>query len=100
LLYAELHGDLLSGESLTLTVWRGKGMTKFRDHSAHGWAKRLLTGLVFGGQATLWFLIYKPYDRRLPSTVEARQLSEAHGRMMQNGRYVRAATRPTSQELI
>lgn len=40
LFYAELHGDLLSGESLTLTVWRGKGLTKFCNNSAHGWAKR------------------------------------------------------------
>lgn len=94
LFYAELHGDLLSGESLTLTVWRGKGMTKFRDNSAHGWARQLLTGVVFGGQATLWFLTYQPRDRRLPSADEARPLSKRHGRMMHNGRYVRAATRP------
>lgn len=100
LLYAELHGDLLGRDTLTLTLWHAKGLTTFRDKGAHGWAKDGLTGFLFGGQATLWFLTYKPHDRRLPSASEARQLAETYGRMMHMGRYVRAATRPIQQELI
>ncbi len=94
LLYAELHGDFKSGESLTITVWRGKAMTQFRDKGGHGWAVRLLTNLVFGGNATLWFLTYVPKDGQIPSAEEARRLSEQHGKMMVRGAFVRSATRP------
>lgn len=95
LVYAELHGDFKSGESLTITVWRGKSMTKFRDHGGHAWAVRLLTSIVFGGKATLWFLSYTPRDGQIPDAEEARRLSEEHGRMMVRGKFIRSASRPT-----
>ncbi len=94
LLYAELHGDFKSGESLTITVWRGKAMAQFRDHGSHGWAVKLLTNLVFGGKATLWFLTYTPAEGQIPSAGEARRLAEQHGKMMKGGKYIRSATRP------
>lgn len=94
LLYTELHSDFKSGESLTITVWCGKAMTQFRDHDGHGWAVKLLTNIVFGGNATLWFLTYTPKDGQIPSADEARQLSEQHGKMMTRGKFIRSATRP------
>ena len=94
LLYAEGHGDLFSGESLLITVWRGKGMVEFRDRSAHGWAKDRLTRFVFGLNVTAWFLTYAPKDHRIPGADEARYLSETFGKMMVKGSFVRSAVRP------
>jgi len=94
LLYAEGHGDLFSGESLLITVWRGKGMIEFRDKGAHGWAKDRLTPFVFGQNVTAWFLTYMPKDHRIPTAEKARQLSETFGKMMVNGSFVRSAARP------
>lgn len=97
LLFAELHGDRLSGESLTLTVWRrGRAVARFRDQGAHGWAKRLLTSLVFGGQARTWFLTYRPQDGHLPASAEARRLAEVYGKEGHRGRVVRAARWPSA----
>ena len=45
LLYGEGHGNLMTGESLLITVWRGKGMVEFRDRGAHGWAKKMVDPL-------------------------------------------------------
>ena len=94
LLYAEGHGDLFSGESLLLTVWRGKAMIEFRDKGGHGWAKNHLTRFVFGQNVTAWFLTYTPKDHSIPSAQEARYLSETFGKMMVNGSFVRSAVRP------
>jgi hypothetical protein len=94
LLYAEGHGDLFSGESLLITVWRGKGMVEFRDRSAHGWAKDWLTLFVFGQNVTAWFLTYAPKDHRIPTADDARYLSETFGKMMVKGSFVRSAVRP------
>lgn len=97
LLYAELHSDVVSGESVTITVWRsGRGMVAFRDRDSHGWAKNLLTGLIFGGRATLWFLTYTPHDGRIPTAEEARRLSETYGKMMVHGHMTRTARRPAA----
>ena len=94
LLYVEGHGDLFSGESLLITVWRSKGMVEFRDRGAHGWAKDRLTRFVFGQNVTAWFLTYMPKDHRIPSAEEARYLSETFGKMLVNGSFVRSAARP------
>ncbi len=94
LLYIEGHGDLLSGESLLITVWHGKGMVKFRDRGGHGWAKDWLTRFVFGQNVTAWFLTYAPKDHHIPTADEARYLSEIFGKMMKNGSFVRSAARP------
>ena len=94
LLFIEGHGDLSSGESLLITVWRGKGMVEFRDHGAHGWAKDRLTRFVFGQNVTAWFLTYAPKDHRIPTAAEARYLSETFGKMMVHGAFVRSAVRP------
>jgi hypothetical protein len=96
LLFAEGHGDLFSGESLLITVWRGKGMIEFRDKGGHGWAKNHLTRFVFGQNVTAWFLTYTPKDHRIPSALEARHLSETFGKMMVNGSFVRSAVRPVA----
>jgi len=94
LLYGEGHGNLMTGESLLITVWRGKGMVEFRDRGAHGWAKDSLTRFVFGQNVTAWFLTYAPKDHRIPSPGEARHLSETFGKMLEKGSFVRSATRP------
>ena len=94
LLYGEGHGNLMTGESLLITVWRGKGMVEFRDRGAHGWAKNWLTRFVFGQNVTAWFLTYAPKDHRIPSAEEARHLSETYGKMLEKGNFVRSATRP------
>lgn len=94
LLYAEGHGNLVSGESLLITVWRGKGMIQFRDHGSHGWAKERLTRFVFGQDVIAWFLTYAPKDHCIPSAEEARYLAEAFGKMMVKGSFVRSAVRP------
>lgn len=94
LLYGEGHGNLMTGESLLITVWRGKGMVDFRDRRAHGWAKDHLTRFVFGRNVTAWFLTYTPKDHRIPSPEEARHLSETYGKMLEKGNFVRSATRP------
>ena len=94
LLYAEGHGDLISGDSLLITVWRGKGMVAFRDRGAHGWAKDRLTHYVFGRNVTAWFLTYAPKDHYIPTADEARYLAETFGKMMVNGSFVRSAVRP------
>jgi hypothetical protein len=94
LLYAEGHGNLISGESLLITVWRGKGMVQFRDQGSHGWAKDRLTRFVFGHDVTVWFLTYAPKDHRIPVVEEARYLAETFGKMMVNGFFVRSAVRP------
>lgn len=94
LLYGEGHGNLMTGESLLITVWRAKGMVEFRDRGAHGWAKDWLTRFVFGQNVTAWFLTYSPKDHRIPSPDEARHLSETYGKMLEQGNFVRSATRP------
>lgn len=94
LLYAEGHGDLISGESLLITVWRGKGLVEFRDRGSHGWAKDRLTRFVFGHDVIAWFLTYAPKDHRIPSAEAARYLSETFGKMMVKGSFVRSAVRP------
>jgi hypothetical protein len=94
LLYGEGHGNLMTGESLLITAWRGKGMIEFRDRGAHGWAKDWLTRFVFGQNVTAWFLTYSPKDGRIPSAEEARHLSETYGKMLEKGYFVRSATRP------
>ncbi|MBO9539762.1 hypothetical protein J7643_04120 [bacterium] len=92
LVYGELASDLKTGFSLTLTVWKGQAMREFRDNKAHGWSKRMLWWVFYGGKAEAWFLTYQ--DRRLPDVAEAKRLAETYGRHYKQGGLVRPQRKP------
>lgn len=93
LLYAELDGDATTGSSLTLSVWSGKSMTKFRDSGAHKFAKNFFSWVFYSGKTEVYFLTCAAKGR-IPTTEEGYALARQLGRRVDGGVEVRATRQP------
>lgn len=93
LIYAELDGDARTGSNLTMSVWSGKAMTKFRDSGAHKIAKNFFSWIFYSGKTQVYFLTCGAKGR-IPTTEEGYALARQFGRHFDGGVEVRATKQP------
>ncbi len=93
ILYAELVGDAKAAYGLTLTVFTGKSMTKFRDSGAHKFAKNFLSWVFYSGKTHAYFLTWSAKGR-IPTAEEARAMVKEYGRFVEGGMEQRSQRPP------
>lgn len=95
--FAELLADFDTGRSVTISAFRGKAMVPFRDRGIHGFLRRRMWFVFYGGDAEAWFLTRRA-NGRIPGMEEAIDLAERYGKHYRRGELVRQAQRIPDDE--